>query len=89
MRYLSIATAAPGFGAAEWASIQWFRASIIRLSDRLTVDQPTGPHVTVNALVDTHASLVRAAKLNRSAAALWTGISVLLAALRALIGALA
>ena len=82
MRYLSIALAVAGLGTASWAAYRWFKASVVKFPDNLTVEVPeyTGPHVTVNALVDTHAALVIASKLNKSAA-FWTGVSALLNAL--------
>jgi hypothetical protein len=73
-----------------WWAYRWFKASVVKFPDNLTVEVPgyTGPHVTVNALVDTHAALVIASKLKKSAA-FWTGVSALLNALAAIAGTLA
>ena len=90
MRYLSIALAVAGLVTAIWAAYRWFKASVVKFPDNLTVEVPgyTGPHLTVNALVDTHAALVIASNLNKSAA-FWTGVSALLNALAAIAGTLA
>jgi hypothetical protein len=53
MRYFSIALAVAGLGTDIWAAYRWFKASVVKFPDNLTVEAPgyTGPHVTVNALV--------------------------------------
>jgi hypothetical protein len=94
MSYLSIALAGVGLGTGIWAAYRWFKASKVRLPTTLTVpeiDLPRGmhgPHLAVNALIETHTALVRASKLN-SEAAIWTAFSALLNAFAAIAGTLA
>jgi hypothetical protein len=93
MRYLSIALACAGLVTAIWAAYRWLKASKVRLPDTLIASETDlpkgthGPHVTVNALVETHAALVKASELNASAA-FWTGVSALLNGSAAIVGIL-
>lgn len=75
MKVASTVFLVAGLLTGLWAAWRWYVASSVRLPKTLTVDLPSGPHLTLDSLVQTHASIVETSNLNRSAA-LWTAVSV-------------
>ena len=64
-----------------WAAWRWWKASAIRVPHTVVTDD--GGHLIVQRMAESHAALIRAAHLNKSAALL-TALAALFSALSAI-----
>ena len=79
--YLSIALAVAAMATGLWAAWRWLKASTVSVPQ--TVATNDGSHLIIQRMVESHAALIEAAHLNKSAALL-TALAALLSALSAI-----
>src|SRR5438552_16009277 len=79
--YLSIAFAVAAMAMGLWAAWRWLKASTVRVPQ--TVATNDGSHLIIQRMVESHAALIEAAHLNKSAALL-TALAALLSTLSAI-----
>ena len=79
--YLSIAFAVAAMATGLGAAWRWLKASNVSVPHIVTTDD--GSHLIVQRMVESHAALIKAAHLNKSAALL-TALAALLSALSAI-----
>jgi hypothetical protein len=79
--YLSIAFAIAAMATGLWAAWRWLKASTVSVPQ--TVATNDGSHLIIERMVASHAALIEAAHLNKSAALL-TAVAALLSALSAI-----
>ena len=79
--YLSIALAVAAMAMGLWAAWRWLKASTVSVPQ--TVATNDGSHLIIQRMVESHAALIEAAHLNKSAALL-TALAALLSTLSAI-----
>lgn len=79
--YASIAFAIAAMATGFWAAWRWLKASSVRVPRQVTTDD--GSHLIVQRMVESHAALIEAAHLNKSAALL-SALAAFLSALSAI-----
>ena len=79
--HLSIGFAIAGMAMGLWAAWRWLKASTVQVPQRVATDDDT--HLIIQRMVESHAALIEAAHLNKSAALL-TAVAALLSALSAI-----
>ena len=79
--YLSIAFAVAAMATGLGAAWRWLKASNVSVPHIVTTND--GSHLIVQRMVESHAALIKAAHLNKSAALL-TALAALLSALSAI-----
>ena len=79
--YVSIAFAVAAMATGLWAAWRWLKASTVSVPQ--TVATNDGNHVIIQRMMESHAALIEAAHLNKSATLL-TALAALLSALSAI-----
>jgi hypothetical protein len=79
--YVSVAFAVAAMATGLWAAWRWWEASNVKVPPNMTSDD--GDHLIIQRMVQSHAALIEAAHLNKSAAFL-TALAALLSALSAI-----
>ena len=78
---VSVAFAVAVMATGLWAAWRWLKASSVSVPHTVATDD--GSHLIIERMVESHAALIRAAHLNKSAALL-TALAAFLSALSAI-----